>query len=54
MPDIGKVFRKYKGEVLFIFLKHVGVCDSNEAWVLAIFEALRRFSRNSVGSLIAE
>lgn len=34
-----------KGGVLFMYPKHVGVCDSNEAEVLAILKALHCFSR---------
>ena len=37
-----------------MFSKHTGVCDSNEAEVLAILEALRCFSRNFHGVLIVE
>ena len=45
MAEIGGVLRNSRGEVLFMFSKHVGVCDSIEAEVLAILEALRCFSR---------
>lgn len=37
-----------------MFPKYVGLCDSNEAYVLVILEALRCFSKNFVGSLIME
>ena len=43
-----------KGEVLFMFSKHVGVCDSNEIEVFAILEALRCLARNFLGHLIVE
>lgn len=36
---IDGVLHNYKGEVLFMFSKHVSVCDSNEAEVLTILEA---------------
>ena len=37
-----------------MFSKHTGICDSNEADVLAILEGLRCFSRNFHGVLIVE
>ena len=37
---IGGVLRNGKGDVLLIFYKYVGVCDSNKEEVLAILEAL--------------
>ena len=43
-----------KCDIIFMFSKHVGICDSNEAEVLAILEALRCFSRNILGDLIVE
>lgn len=51
---IGGVLRNNKGEVLFRLSKNVGVCDSNEAEVLTIMEALKFLSRNFNGSLIVE
>lgn len=48
---IGGILRNNNGEVLFRFSKNVGVCDSNEAEVLAILEALRCVSRTFNGSL---
>eukprot|EP00268_Persea_americana_P068028 TRINITY_DN9427_c0_g2_i3.p1 TRINITY_DN9427_c0_g2~~TRINITY_DN9427_c0_g2_i3.p1 ORF type:complete len:109 (+),score=10.84 TRINITY_DN9427_c0_g2_i3:826-1152(+) len=51
---IGGVLRNSRGEVLFMFSKFVGVCDSNEALVLAILEALRYFSRFFNGVLVVE
>ena len=38
---IGGVLRNCNGDVLFMFSKYVGVCDSNEVEVLAILESLR-------------
>lgn len=35
------VLHNSKGEVLLMFSKHVGICDSNLVEVLAILEALR-------------
>lgn len=43
--DIGGMLQNNKGEVLFMFSKHVGVCKSNEAEVFAILEALQCFSK---------
>lgn len=37
---IGGVLRNHKGDVLYMFSKHVGIKDSNAAEVLAILEAL--------------
>ena len=54
LAGIGGVLRNSKGEVLFMFSKRVGVCDSNEAEVLASLEALRCFSRCFQGDLIVE
>ena len=51
---IGGVLRNSKWEILFMFSKHVGLHDSNEAEVLAILEALWWFSRNFNGSLVVE
>ena len=36
LARIGGVIRNSKGEVLLMFSKHVGVCNSNEVEVLAI------------------
>lgn len=43
LAGIRGVLRNSKGEVLFKFSKHVGVCDSNKAEVLAILESLCSF-----------
>ena len=51
---IGGVLRNCKGEVLIMFSKPVGVCDSNEAEVLAILEGLQLFSSRYGGPLIME
>ena len=37
---IGGVLHNNKGGVLFMFSKHVGICDSNEAKMSSILEAL--------------
>ena len=37
-----------------MFSKNVGICDSNEAEVLAILEGLRLFARTYIGSLLVE
>lgn len=37
---IDGILRNYKGEVLFMFSKYIGIKDSIEAKVLAILEAL--------------
>lgn len=50
--QVGGVLRNCKGEVLLMFSKYVGVCDSNEAEVLAILEALRIYSRKYYGRLV--
>lgn len=34
------VLRNSKGDILYLFSKHIGVKDSNEAKVLAILEAV--------------
>lgn len=44
LPEIRGVLRNCKGDVLIMLSKYVGVCDSNEAQVLAILEGLRLFS----------
>ena len=54
LAGIGGVFRNSRGEILLIFSKHVSVCDSNEAEVLAILEDLRLFSRGYGGPLVME
>ena len=41
---IGGVLRNSNGDVLYMFSKHVGVYEANEAEVLAILEVLRCFS----------
>lgn len=46
LADIGDVLCNSNGNVLFMFSKNVSVCDSNEANVLAILEALSCFSEN--------
>ena len=51
---IGGVPRNSRGENLFMFFKHVGVCNSNKAEVLAILETLWCFSRFFNGGLIVE
>ena len=43
-----------KEEVLFMFFKYVGICDSNEVEVLAILEALRCFVRYLNDNVIVE
>lgn len=48
------VLHNCKGEFLLMFSKKVGVCDCNEAEVLAILEALRLFSRCYHGRLVVE
>ena len=40
LVGIGGVLRNHKGEVIYLFFKHVGMKDSNEADVMAILEAL--------------
>ena len=52
--SIGGVLRNSNGDVLFMFSKNVGICDSNEADVLAILEALYYFKRYFHGALILE
>ena len=52
--SIGGVLCNSKGDVLFMFSKQMGVCDSNEAEMLAILEALQCFSRLFHGDLIVE
>ena len=51
---IGGILRNYKGEVLFMFSKYIGIKDSNEAEVLAILEALRIFVSNNFHSIVVE
>ena len=43
-----------RGEILHMFSKHVGVCDSNETEVLAILEGFKLFFRRYGGSLVTE
>lgn len=38
--EIGGMLRNSKGGVLFIFSKHVGICNSNEAEFWMLFNAL--------------
>ena len=40
LAEIEGVLRNSKGDVLFMFSKYVGVCNSNKAEVLAILEAI--------------
>lgn len=54
LTGIGGVLHNCRGEVLIMFSRHEGVCDSNAAEVLAILEALWLFSRNFSDSLIVE
>lgn len=54
LVGIGGVLYNNKGDVLYIFSKHMGVCVSNEAEVLSILDALRCFSRLLHGDLIVE
>ena len=51
LASIRGVLHNDKGEVLFMFFKHVGVCEPTLAEVLAILEALRCFSRFFQGTL---
>ena len=51
---VGGVLRNSKGDVFLMFSMHVGVCDSNEAEVLAILEGLRLFSTRYSGALVLE
>ena len=51
---IGGVLCNSKGDVVLMFSKHIGVCDSNEAVVLAILEGLRLISTRYSGALILE
>lgn len=52
--SIGGVLRDDRADVLCLFSEGVEIRDSNEAEVLAIFGALRTFSRSFQGSLIVE
>lgn len=38
--ELGGVLRNQNGEVLYMFSKHLGIKDSNEAEMMAILEAL--------------
>lgn len=40
LVGIRGVLKNHKGEVIYLFFKHVGIKDSNEADVMAILEAL--------------
>ena len=51
---IGGVLRNFKGEVVFVFSKHVGIKDSSEAKVLVILEALRIYYSFYYHNLIME
>eukprot|EP00268_Persea_americana_P056466 TRINITY_DN6662_c1_g4_i1.p1 TRINITY_DN6662_c1_g4~~TRINITY_DN6662_c1_g4_i1.p1 ORF type:complete len:118 (-),score=15.06 TRINITY_DN6662_c1_g4_i1:217-570(-) len=51
---IGGVLRNSKGDVVLMFSKHVGVCDSTKAEVLAILKGLRLFSTRYSGALMLE
>ena len=51
---VGGVLRNGKGDFLIIFSKPIDVCDSLEAEVLAILEALRLYSRYCNVVLIVE
>ena len=42
----GGVLCNYKGEVLIMFSKHIGVCDLNQAELLTTLEAIRMFLRD--------
>ena len=48
------MLRNCKGEVLFMFSKNVGICDLNEAKVLAILKGLRLFARRYIGALVGK
>lgn len=48
------MFRNCKGEMLIMFSEFMGVCDSNEAEVLAILEGLYLFLSRYGGTLIME
>ena len=54
LAGIGGVIRNHKGEVKYIFSKHVGIKDSNEAKVLAILEAPRIYRSSYNQALIVE
>lgn len=43
--------RNYRGDVLLMSFKDVGICGSNEEEVLPILEGLRLFSKRYVGAL---
>lgn len=51
---VGGVLRNCKDEFLLMFSTIMGVCDYNEAEVLAILKALRLFSRRYHGRLVVE
>ena len=54
LAGIGGVLRNHKGEIIYMFSKHVGIKDSNEAEVLAILEALLIYRSSYHQSLILE
>lgn len=51
---IGGVLRNHRGEVMYIFSKHIGIKDSKEAEVLAILEAFHIYHSSYHQSLIVE
>lgn len=54
LAHIVGVLRNHKGEVLYMFSKHVEIKDSNEVDVLAILEALRIYRSSYHQSLTVE
>ena len=50
LAGIGSVLHNFRGEILCMFSKHVGIKESNEAEVLAILKALWIFSLSFHGS----
>ena len=48
---IGSVLRNYRGDVLLMSFKDVGICGLNEEEVLSILEGLWLFSKRYVGAL---
>ena len=54
LGGIGRVLRNHKGKVLYMFSKHVGFKDSNEAEVLAILEFLCLYHSSYQHYLIVE
>lgn len=51
---IGEMLRNHKGEVLISFSKPIGVKNSNEAEMWAIFEAMRIYSGSFHESSVVE